>query len=289
MTVATWLDDWLALRSLELRPRTIEQYQDLIDRYIVPQIGAVEVSALVPDTIRHLLATIAASGHSRTAELVYVLLRAACRDLDGLDPMRTVRRPAHRQRSPDPWDDQQAASYLAALSDHPHGLALSLAILLGLRRGEVCGLRWGDVDIAAEVIHVRNQRLRLATGEIIDCPPKSAASVRDLPIPAPLLASLRAARGLPTAYVCPLTPSGLDTAHRKLVRRLGLPHIPLHGLRHTMATACIRHGGDMRALQSVLGHSSYTVTANRYTHPDRLMLRAAIDHGPAMCYTVSQG
>lgn len=286
MTVASWLNDWLLLRSAELRPRTREQYQDLINRIINPVIGSLEVSALAPDDVRHLLASIAAEGHSRTAELCFVLLKAAFRDFDGPSPMRTVRRPAHRQQSPAPWDDSQAAAYLAALADHPHGLALSLALILGLRRGEICGLRWADIDFDAGVLHVRNQRVRLATGEIIDAPPKSATSDRELPLPAVLLSQLRAARGHPSAYVCPLTPSGLNTAHRKLVARLGLPHIPLHGLRHTMATACIRHGGDMRALQSVLGHSSYAVTADRYTHPDRSMLLSAIDAGPALCYTV---
>ena len=286
MTVATWLNDWLSLRSPELKPRTIESYADLINRIIVPRIGDMDLSALAPADLRHLLAAIAAEGHGRTAEAVYVLLSAAFRDFDGPSPMRAVRRPAHRQKSPQPWDDREAAIYLSALADHPRGLGLSLALLMGLRRGEVCGLRWGDIDFDAGLLHVRNQRLRLANGVIIDAPPKSATSVRDLPVPAKLLSQLRAARGHPSAYVCPLTPSGLDQAHRKLVARLGLPSIPFHGLRHTFATACIRHGGDMRALQSVLGHSSYAVTANRYTHPDTIMLARVIDAGTAMCYTV---
>jgi len=286
MTVATWLTDWLSLRKPELKPRTIESYADLINRIIIPRIGETALSALTPADVRHLLATITAEGHGRTAESVYVLLCAAFKDFDGPSPMRTVRRPAHRQKSPTPWNDQEAAIYLAALADHPRGLGLALALLMGLRRGEVCGLRWGDIDFSAGVLHVCNQRIRLATGEIIDAPPKSETSIRDLPVPAKLLQQLRAARGLPAAYVCPLTPSGLDQAHRKLVARLGLPPLPFHGLRHTFATACIRHGGDMRALQSVLGHSSYAVTANRYTHPDTLMLARAIDTGTAMCYTV---
>lgn len=285
MTCATWLIDWLNLRKAELKPRTIEQYQDLMTRFVFPALGAVDVDALQADQLRHLLADIAGSGHSRTAELVYVMLKAAFRDL-AHDPMRKVRRPAHVQRSPIAWSDDQIAVYMSALADHRHGLALSLGIVLGLRRGEICGLRWGDIDFDQGEIHITNQRQRLASGQIVDQSPKSATSKRPIPVPAPLLAALRASRGVPAAYVCSLSPSGLDAAHRRLVRRLALPYTPLHGLRHTMATACIRHGGDMRALQALLGHASYTTTANRYTHPDRPMLAAAIDAAAVPCYNV---
>lgn len=282
MQTYAYISDWLILRSAELRPRTLESYQDLLSRYIVPSIGSIDLAQLLPDDIRHMLAQIAGSGKTRTAELVYVMLRAAFADLDH-NPMLRIRRPAHVQRSPDAWSDDQIRQYLAALDVHRHGLALSLGLVMGLRRGEICGLRWSDIDFANGTLSVSNQRQRLASGDIVDCPPKSVTSVRVLPIPDGLLSRLRRDRHL-GGYVCGLTPSGLDAAHRALVRRLDLPHIPLHGLRHSMATACIRHGGDMRSLQSLLGHASYATTANRYTHPDRDMLRKAIDLSAASCY-----
>ena len=282
MNAYAYLSDWLALRSAELRPRTIESYRDLIDRYVLPSIGSVAVEQLHPDDIRHMLAQIAASGKSRTAELVYVMLKCALADLEPC-PMRRVKRPAHVQSSPDAWSDDHIRAYLSALDGHRHGLALSLGLIMGLRRGEICGLRWSDIDFQDCTLHVANQRQRMSTGEIVDCPPKSASSVRILPIPDGLMLRLRRDRQL-AGYLCSLSPSGLDAAHRALVHRLGLPYIPLHGLRHSMATACIRHGGDMRSLQSLLGHASYTTTANRYTHPDKGMLKKAIDLSAASCY-----
>lgn len=282
MNTGTYLTVWLALRSAELRPRTIESYRDLIDRYISPSIGGFPVEQLQPDCIRNLLAQIAGTGKTRTAELVYVMLKAAFADLEPC-PMRRIKRPAHVQRSPDAWSDDHIRAYLSALESHRHGLSLSMGIIMGLRRGEICGLRWSDIDFSDGTLSICNQRQRMATGEIVDCAPKSASSVRILPIPDGLLLRLRHARQL-GGYICSLTPSGLDAAHRALVVRLGLPYIPLHGLRHSMATACIRHGGDMRSLQSLLGHASYATTANRYTHPDRDMLRKAIDLSAASCY-----
>ena len=126
--------------------------------------------------------------------------------------------------------------------------------------------------------------MRLDNGQIVDALPKSRSSVRKIPVPDELMARLRKNRQL-SGYIDHITPSGLNKAHRVLVARLGLPPIPLHGLRHTMATSCIRHGGDMRSLQQLLGHAKYSTTADRYTHPDRQMLRAAIDSACRPCYT----
>ena len=284
--VGDYLGDWLALRSGALKPRTVESYSSLIRLHIAPHIGALPVDQLSPLHIRPFLASLSASGRTRTAELCYVLLRAALADVPG-QPMRGVPRPAHIQRSPDPWSDDQMSQYMAALSDHPHGLALSLGIVLGLRRGEICGLRWSDIDWDRGVIHITNQRLRLDTGQVVDATPKSRSSVRPIPVPDPLMARLRASRQL-WGYLDCISPSGLDKAHRALVQRLGLPPIPLHGLRHSMATSCIRHGGDMRSLQLLLGHAKYSTTADRYTHPDTGMLRSAIDAAAIPCYTFVQ-
>ena len=285
MTVETFLTDWITLRSPELKPRTVESYSDLFNRYVFPTIGPQPVEAIEAAAVRHLLAEIVAAGKTRTAELLFTVLKCAFSELE-VNPMSRIRRPQHKQRSPDPWGDDQINVYLDACQRHRHGLALSLALLLGLRRGEICGLRWRDVDLTRNEIHITNQRVTLATGETVDCSPKSASSRRTIPLPPQIAAYLKARRGLPDAYVTPLTPSGLDQAHRALVLRLALPPIPLHGLRHSMATACIRHGGEMRALQSVLGHASYSTTANRYTHPDPDMCRSAVDAAAHRCYTV---
>lgn len=282
MTLSSWLSSWLSLRASALKPRSLESYNDLATRYINPALGQVPVDNLTPTDITLLLAQVCAEGHSRTAEMIYVMLRAALRtQRPGL--MDAVQRPKHKQQSPIAWSNEQIAVYTAALVNHKHRLALSLAIFLGLRRGEICGLRWQDIDFVNNVIHVVNQRVRLATGEIVDIDPKSESSIRDIPIPPELLPLLKARRQL-SGYLCPITPSSLDTVHRTLVRNLGLPYTPLHGLRHTFATACIRNGGDMKCLQLLMGHADYATTANKYTHPDNRMLMQSLACVTLTCY-----
>ena len=277
MTTRDWFHTWLSLRTPELRPRTIESYADLIDRYVDPAIGSVNLDELRPIQITALLAGIVSAGHTRTAELVYVLMKAALADADlPASPMLRVKRPKHKQQSPGAWTDAEIGVYIAALDGHRHQLPLMLGISLGLRRGEICGLRWEDIDFDNRVISIKNQRYRLSSGQIVDGPPKSETSVRSLPIPDGLLPLLRARRQI-SGYLCSLTPSGLDAAHRRLARSLDLPYIPLHGLRHSFATACLRHDGEMLCLQHLLGHSSYSITADIYSHPDAGMLRRSID------------
>ena len=270
------------MRSAALRPRTLESYRSLLRLHIAPALGTMELDALTPVAVMEALAPLCASGKSRTAELVYILLRAALGD--GLrlrhvaaNPMDAVMRPRHRQTRPSPWGPEEIQRYIIGIRTDPHRIAWLLALQCGLRRGEICGLRWSDIDLRGRMFHVSNQRVRLDDGRIVDQPPKTESGDRFVPLPDGLLRILRGAYRLGDGYVEPLTPGALDAAHRRTVRRLGLPRLTLHGLRHTMATQALRNGASMRALQQVLGHADYRTTAMIYAHPDFAMLRRAVD------------
>ena len=287
MTTGTWLSSWLALRSGALAPRTLDGYADCVRLYLAPALGAIPLDELTPAPILAMLATICAEGHTRTAELVHAVLRRSLADAQAcghiaVSPMVGVPRPKHRPQPPRWLSPEEIPLYVAAIADDPHRLAWLLALCCGLRRGELCGLRWSDVDMRGGVIHVRNQRQRLASGAIIDKAPKSAAGRRDLPIPADVLPALRAGRQL-AGYVVlactgrPITPSGLDQAHARLLARAGLPHIRLHDVRHTMGAVAIREQVPIKVLQYLLGHAHYSTTADIYAHVDAVAARAALD------------
>lgn len=281
MTLEAYLHEWVLLRSVGLRPRTIECYTTLIRLYIAPAIGDRKLDKLKSKHIARMLSSIMATGHTRTAELCYVLLRAALRSAVVTrrlkwSPCEAVTRPKHIPAEGRAWTREQTRAYVSAIAGHKHELAWLLAIGMGLRRGEICGLRWEYVDLRARVLHVCNQRQRLADGRLIDAPPKSRAGTRDLPIPAVVYDALRRKYQF-CGYVVPITPSGLDAAHRALLRRLDLPYIRLHDLRHTMATNAARNGALTRVLASVLGHSDPALTARCYTHVDDEMVGQALD------------
>lgn len=282
MTLEAYLREWVLLRSAGIRPRTVESYESLIRLHIGPAIGDRKLSKLKARHIAAMLKSIVDDGHARTAQLCYALLHAALRSAVEerrieRSPIDAVKRPKHRTKRGKAWSKAQTRAYVAAIRGHKHQIAWLLAIGMGLRRGEICGLRWSDVDLRARIIHVHNQRVRLADGRLVDQPPKSDAGTRDLPIPKPIYEVFRRTYQWSDGYVVPITPSALDAAHRTLLRRLDLPYIRLHDLRHTMATNAVRNGAAMRVLADVLGHSDPAVTARFYTHTDPDMMTDTVD------------
>ena len=271
--------EWLQLRAAQLRPRTIEQYDRLIRLHLKPIEGK-KLKKLKPETIQRMLSGIAAE-HPRTAEQCYVLLKTALRSAVLLgrierSPMEAVQRPAHRAAPHTVWTPEEQRAFMRAAKGDPAGLELQIGLLCGLRRGEICGLMWSDVDLRAGVLKVRRQRQRQSDGKLYTVEPKSAAGRREIPIPQALRAPL-AARAAIGGYVTGLTPEALTRALRRVERRAGVPHIGLHGLRHTMATNAVRAGASLRTVQQLVGHASFALTAAIYTHPDTEMLREAVD------------
>lgn len=289
MQTKDYLKEWTESRAYALAPRTIDSYRCTIRLHITPQIGSVDLTQLTPLQIERTISALCAQGKTRSALMVYQLLRTSLQDalrlgLISTNPMITVMRPRHHAQMRRWLETEELDAYLNAVLRDPHRTAWLLALCCGLRRGEIVGLRWGDVDLNRRMLHIRNQRIQLASGQIIDAPPKSASGERDIPLPDELLQLFRAApTHRPSEYVIhksdgqPITPNGLDKAHRQMIRLHGLPPVTPHGIRHTMATQAVGQGVHMRVLQQLLGHASYSTTANIYAHVDHSAAAAAVD------------
>ena len=142
-------------------------------------------------------------------------------------------------------------------------------------------MRWADIDLHHQLIHIQNQRVRVKGQGLIDSKPKSESGIRDIPLPSMLAEALseayvvNLADGLLRGYTCPYVLSGpkgrgedpnrLSRAFQAHFRACGV-ETTVHGLRHTMATIGASAGVPMRILQALLGHASYTTTAKFYAH-----------------------
>lgn len=289
MYMEEWSARWLC--GLRLKPRTIESYQALIRHYILPTLGRIDLAELSAEAIQVAIAAPLAASHGRTAEQVYTLLVQLCRAAVRAghipaSPMDTVLRPYHVPTPTAWWAPEDAARFLRLrqLALDPHIVVWVLALCCGLRRGELCGLQWQDIDLDQSTIKVTRQRITLADGRTVIAPPKSRSSARTLAIPADLavwLADQRPAAGGYVAISCksgrPITPSGLDSAWRRAVRASGMRPITLHGCRHTCGAAAVRAGVAMRVLQDIMGHSTDAITSQIYAHVDTHAQRAALD------------
>lgn len=163
------------------------------------------------------------------------------------------------------------------------GDATSIGILLsgccGLRIGEICALRWENVDFERGTVRVMEtmQRIRTFQGtktgtKIILSEPKSRTSNREIPLPAYLLSFLHGLRGDGKEFILQgkrknyLEPRSLQYRFKKLLQDLKLPYFNFHMLRHVFATNCISRGFDMKTLSELLGHSNVTTTMRIYVH-----------------------
>lgn len=155
-------------------------------------------------------------------------------------------------------------------------MAILLCLYTGLRLGELCALKWSDVDFGHKLIRVTGtvQRLPAESGPtktvLTETMPKSEFSRREIPLSPGVVELLERFRD-EGEYVFggskPLEPRTLQNHFKRMVREIGMGEKNFHMLRHTFATNCIEGGTDVKSLSEILGHSDVQITLNRYVHP----------------------
>jgi integrase len=232
-------------------PTSAADLQDLADRLLAEGLDA--------STIRNAFLPVRA-----------LFRRAVARGEVAVNPTAGLELPAVRGRRERIASPVEAEQLLAALPDGERAL-WATAFYAGLRLGELRALRWDDVDLGAGVIRVRRSWDQRA-GEIA---PKSRAGMRDVPIPTVLrshLAAHRLAAARDAGLVFgrsandPFNPATTNVRARKSWTAAGLAPIGLHEARHTYASLMIASGVNAKALSTYLGHSSVTITYDRYGH-----------------------
>ncbi len=170
-------------------------------------------------------------------------------------------------------------------------LGLYICLNTGMRIGEICALKWDDINIGSKTININRtiERVYVTEGKhrytkVIISSPKTICSRREIPISTELTRMLRPIMTIATrdGYVLtnaakPLEPRIYRRYYQKIMERLGMPCINFHGLRHTFATRCIESNCDYKTVSSILGHSNISTTLNLYVHPDIGQKRKCID------------
>lgn len=290
ITFAEWAASWLERKAKEVRPKTVHTYrQDLAP--MLREIGHLRLQALRPHHLRAALDRLQDAGLSRRAlrealMLTRGILREALKvDLIPRNPAEAVEirlpkaPPAARVLLP-----EEVPPFLAAAQEERLYPALYLILTTGLRRGEVCGLRWEDVDLQGWTLTVRGNRTTLG-GRVLESLPKTERALRTVYLSPDTVAVLRDWKALQeeerrrageaweeTGYVF-TNPLGLpihpDTLNRVLWRvcdRAGLPRLRVHDLRHTHATLLLRRGVPVEVVSEKLGHSTPAFTLSQYRH-----------------------
>jgi integrase len=293
-TVAEYLNGWLAALPITgRRSTTISGYRWLVNSHIVPELGDIALRDLSAVDVDRLYGTMIGKGLSlRTVRHCHSALRRAVQDAvdKGLLPSNPVtsasppKTAATRAPETAVWTPEELATFLERTRDHHLGALIRVAGMTGLRRGELCGLRWADVDLGAATLTVR-QTIVTVQGAPVLSDAKSAHSRRTIDLDAETVAVLRrhqtgqkkirllAGPGWRETGLIFTNPSGeswhpdtVSATVQRLIDASGLPRITLHGLRHTHITHLLVAGVDVKTVSARAGHASAAFTLDRYGH-----------------------
>ncbi|MBI3910611.1 MAG: site-specific integrase [Armatimonadetes bacterium] len=299
LTVAEYLGHWLSdYARPNVAPKTWERYEEIVRLHLIPALGGLRLDRLQPLHIQGAYSRWLESGRrdgkgglaSRTILHHHRILREALQQAvrwqllarnpaDAVDPPR----PAPQEMAA--LDEAGTARLLEAARDTWLYVPILLAIATGMRRGEILGLRWQDVDLEKGALSVRQTLEQTQANGLAFKQPKTPKSRRAVALPAVIVQELRRHRGAqaerqlllgPTYHKSDLVcchddgslirPSVLSKCFGSLLRRSGLAHVRFHDLRHTHATQLLREGVHVKIVSERLGHSTVGITLDTYSH-----------------------
>ena len=289
-TLAHFLSEWLVATGNSIRPKTFVQYQQIVRQHIVPTLGNIKLKDLRPDHIQALYNQKAKDGMSnRTLLLVHAVLHRAFNQalkwgIVVRNPVQAVNRPKFKHKEMKTLTDSQVRTFLSFATNSRFEVLYWLAVTTGLRRGELLGLKWSDLDWANHRIRVQRQLQRLPSG-LEFSEPKSSAGKRVIAVGDSTIAKLRkhvefqsrerqeAGKSwhendliFPSPIGTPMDPDNLCHEFKRLLVAAGLPDIRFHDLRHTAASLMLQQGVHPKVVQERLGHSDISLTLNTYSH-----------------------
>ncbi|MCI9156344.1 MAG: site-specific integrase [Lawsonibacter sp.] len=291
LTLADWLESWMDNIVRPTRAETtVYGYQKIIDNHILPALGHIPLLKLTPMDIQQYYIQVQQSANlssntlRRHHDLLSSSLRSAVRqDKLLLSPMDKVEPPRAKQKEASYYRPEELKQLYALVVGHPLELCVKLAGSLGMRREEICGLKWECIDYQRQLLYIREARTAFGA-TVVQKETKNRSSVRTLFIPDDVATLLQAEQARQKELLLsgrleeasqfvvldhkglPYSPNALSLAFTRFVRKHNLPRITLHGLRHSFATVASFQGVPLFDIGKALGHSTPATTGKIYTH-----------------------
>ena len=299
------MNAWFNTSKFTLKGSTIYKYTYLMERHIEPELGAARIGDITSGVIGSFIeqklrrGKLDGSGglsapYVKTMTYIIQAVMAFAAN-EGFCPLLktkiTIPVQGRKELPIFSLEEQRKFERYVVHKTGTTELGMLISLYAGLRIGEICALKWEDVDLKKGVIHIRHTISRVkcedeADGrrsQLILGSPKTKASKRDIPIFSILMPYLlQAQKSSYSRYVVSdkpdfQNPRTLEYRYHKVLGKCGLNSINYHALRHTFATRCIEAGVDVKSLSEILGHSSVTITLNTYVHSSMDMKRAQLE------------
>ncbi|MEQ8716665.1 MAG: site-specific integrase [Acidimicrobiales bacterium] len=301
LTLAEWVKaTWLPTVKTQVKPSTFESYRRNMDHHVLPHLGSRRLRDVTPSQLNSLYGELLESGRRngdggglspKTVRYIHTIVHKALADAadDGLIATNVAERakpPRPRATNPTEirfWQPDELRAFFEVIAGHRLEGAWHLAAMTGMRRGEVLGLRWRDLDLDRSRLHVRQALVSVAYEVLVSSPKSHRARVIDLD--PGTVEQLRLHRKRQDAerseweadyedqdlVVCkengtPLHPQTFSQAFERIVDKTDLPRIRLHDLRHTHATVALRAGVPVKVISERLGHENPAFTMKQYAH-----------------------
>lgn len=300
-TFGEWLREWLSAAKVDLRASTIPGYENAVESHLVPKLGDVPLQKLTGQQLTAIYAELLKDGHQqregglspRTVRFIHTVARRALQDAvdarliewnpaSGAKPPKTKTAQEAARRARRFWSGDEVRCFLDSICDHRLQGALHLAATTGMRRGEVLGLRWCDLDLDEARLTVE-QTLLAPRYVLTFSEPKTGHGRRSIDLDSETVAVLRAHRKRQAAEQLafgpdyaeselvfrtetgsPVTPHLFTLAFKKAVKTAKLPPIRLHDLRHSHVALLAKAGVPAKVIQERLGHHSAGFTLDNY-------------------------
>lgn len=291
MTMERFFELWLNGKELSRRPGTVENYRKITSSYILPKIGQMRLQDLTPTHITQLYLLLKEEGKgARSVQAVHVILHCALKQavregLLGRNPVDAVDRPRVEQTETQILSEEQARQLLAIASGSLYETVFCLALISGMRKGELLGLKWSDLDLTKGTILVQRQLQLVKPEGYILVPPKTKAGKRQIKLGQGMLAklenhrrnqeALKAAAGdkwkennliFTSSIGTYMDQSRVHKEFKRLLTKAGLPDLRFHDLRHTSLSFLLENGTPVNTVQQRAGHSKASVTIDIYGH-----------------------
>ncbi|MCL6560226.1 MAG: site-specific integrase [Firmicutes bacterium] len=314
LTFAEFVERWLKnYAEKNLAPKTLFRYKQILESRVLPAMGHLKVEQIKPFHLMEFYANLQEDGIREDGKpgglsektILYhhrvissILNDAVEWQVIPSNPAARVKPPRVQKKPAACYDEEQTAALLAAAEaeEAKYRVLINLAVFTGLRRGELMGLEWKDIDFAAATLRVHQASQYLPGRGVFTKEPKNESSVRILALPSFLVVMLKqykkeqaearlkagdlwqgSDRLFTTWDGQPMHPDTISKWFPKFLKKHGLPSLPFHGLRHTAATMLINQGLPAKSISGRLGHANIGTTMDIYGHYLRSADREAAD------------
>ena len=284
LTLNNLFSMWFADIMLKVKESTYMNYQMKYDKHISSSLGKILYDKLTVDKLNDFAQVKLSSGLSAkyVADIIR-LIKSVCRfakkRFNYEDKSEFVSIPKGKTKAKELLDKTEQTRLNRYLITNPtiSNVGILLSAATGIRIGELCALKWENIDLDRKIMSVENtaQRIKNNSGttatKVVITSPKSSSSAREIPLPEFIVPFLGELKSNDSCYLLSGTrnivePRVMQYRFKRILCELNLTQVSFHSLRHGFATNCIAIGVDVKTLSEILGHSSVEITLNRYVH-----------------------